>query len=205
VNGNIIGQGPPNPAVNDYSEDFPVTVTLNGNTPLAGAIITCKSNTPTLLHVSSAYELKGDSPNPTFYAYANGVASTTQASLTATYENVSKTANITIIPPVIAVIEAPETLVSGKLLSVSVTLTGQPAEGAAQIVKITSYPNIIPANEVVVPTANWVYVQLDKVWVFGGYTGGVNLSTPKVTKDTTVTLTFTYLGLKTTQTVTLTP
>jgi len=113
------------------------TVTLNGPAPSGGAVISLSSNNPAVAAVpaSGSVTVLAGATTATFPVNTSAVATSTTVTISASYGG-TKTASLTVIPPVVSSLALnPSSVIGGPLGSSTgtVTLNGPAPSGGAQV------------------------------------------------------------------------
>ena len=116
------------------------SVTLNGPAPAGGAVVDLSSSDPTVASVPiSVTVAAGATTSPVFTITTTAVATDTPETISASYNSVTKTADLTVKAPAAASLRlSPATVVGGRSTTHNtVTLTG-PAPTGGAVVMLTS-------------------------------------------------------------------
>ncbi len=164
------------------------TVTLSGNAPTGGTIVTLNSNSSSAT-IPAAVTVPSGSATATFAISTNAVSAVTTATITGTLGSSSKNATLTINPAVLASLSlAPNTLIGGSSSIGTVTLNGAAPTGGTSVVLSSSSASATPPASVVVPA--------------GATSSNFTLTTVSVATTTTATISASQGGV--TQTAPLT-
>ena len=167
-------------------------VTLNGTAPPGGALVSLTSNSPAV-HLPATVTVFAGNPTVSFNIPTDAVATTTTATLTATWKGAAVQSQITLTPQVApgSITISPATTTGTNGSSGTVTLAS-PANGDVQIMLSSSNPAVaaVPSSVTVPQFA-------------GG--GGFLIFTSNPAVPTTVTITASGAGVSKTATLTVNP
>jgi len=167
------------------------TVTLAGPAPAGGISVSLQSNSSAAT-VATSVSVAANATSATFPVTTVAVAGSTPVTITASYNNVSVTATLTVNPPALSAVSVnPTSVVGGSPSTGTVTLTG-PAPTGGILVSLQSNN-----SAVTVPTSVTVLANTSSI-TFQATTVAVSSSTP-------VTITATYASVNQTATLTVTP
>ena len=167
------------------------TVTLAGPAPAGGISVSLQSNSSAAT-VATSVSVAANATSATFPVTTVAVAGSTPVTITASYNNVSVTATLTVNPPALSAVSVnPTSVVGGSPSTGTVTLTG-PAPTGGILVSLQSNN-----SAVIVPTSVTVLANTSSI-TFQATTVAVSSSTP-------VTITATYASVNQTATLTVTP
>jgi hypothetical protein len=169
------------------------TVTLSGPAPTAGAPVALSSSNAAA-SVPSSVTVPAGSNSATFTISTSPVSASTQATIFASYDGVTPSASLTVLPLVPSALTLSPTSVTGATSSPTgtVTLNGPaPAGGAQVLLSSSSAAARVPANGVTVPA--------------GATTATFTLSTSAVATSTTVNISASFGGGTQTATLTVLP
>ena len=129
-----------NPSIITGGQSATGTVNLTGPAPSAGALVSLSSANPAA-SVPSSITIPANSSSASFTITTTTVTTTTSGNITATYSGASKSATLTVNPPVPAALSSltlsPSTIVGGSTANGTVTLNkAAPAGGI--VVNLTS-------------------------------------------------------------------
>ena len=151
--------------------------------PLSSRFVTLASSNAGVLKVPVGVEVPVGERVGTFTFITTGVAVPTEVTITATYQNATKTGTVRVVPPQLLRIEIPAASVIGGLpVEARVILSGPPANSSVGTVKLSSANTVlakVPAS-ITVPT-NTTQATF-RVETFG------------VSKDTPVVISATHAG-----------
>ena len=172
------------------------TVTLNAPAPAGGAEVSLTSSNTSIAQVPTSVTVLAGDTTANFTATTSSVSSDTPVTITAVYNNTSRTADLTVsvAAPVAALSGlsvSPATVLGGVSSTVTVTLTAVAPDGGA-IVALTS-SNTAAAQ---VPASVTVAA--------GATTASIITTTSSVTSDSPVTITGTYNSVSRTAILTVT-
>ena len=171
-----------------------VTVTLSGPAPSGGAAVTLASSA-TAFPVPASLTVREGRSSASVVVQTTTVTASTPVTVTATYNSVSKAANVTVAPAVLPTLFSlavfPANVPGGATASLTVTLTGQAPPGGA-VVTLSSNATAFPVPATVTVPA-------------GRSSATVLVQTKAVTTATPVTVTATYNATSKTATATVTP
>ncbi|MCX6595322.1 MAG: S8 family serine peptidase [Acidobacteria bacterium] len=169
-------------------------VNLDGPAPAAGAVVSLTSSDPAAVVPATVTVVGGAVSSPTFTITTKEVAAPTLVTITATYNGVTKTATMTVRPPLLSSVSLSPATVAGGVNTVSnrVNLDG-PAPAAGAVVSLTSSDPaaVVPATVSILPG-----VVSSPVFT---------ITTANVVSSTTVVITATYNGVTKTANLTITP
>jgi hypothetical protein len=137
-------------------------VSLAGNAPPGGAIVSLSSSNPSIASVPATVTIPADaSLSPNFTINTAGVSVATQVTITASYSGLTKTATLTVTPPVLfALAPAAATVGSGATLSGNlVSLNGVAPAGGVTVQLVSSKPAVLAAPASVFIPAGSAYSQ----------------------------------------------
>ncbi|MCX6592434.1 MAG: S8 family serine peptidase [Acidobacteria bacterium] len=124
-------------------------VSLDGPAPAAGAVVNLSSSDPAAVVPSTVTVLPGVAASPYFTITTNNVASNTTVVITATYNGVTKTANLTVTPAALSSITVSPAAVIGQVSTTSnrVTLSAPAPAGGAVVALASDNPAaVVPAS-----------------------------------------------------------
>ncbi len=169
-------------------------VSLDGPAPAAGAVVSLASSDPAAVVPPTVTVLAGASSSPVFTITTKEVAAPTLVTITATYNGVTRTATMTVRPPLLSSVSLSPTTVAGGVNTTSnrVNLDG-PAPAAGAVVSLASSDPavVVPATVSILPgaTASPVFT----------------ITTASVTSSTTAVITATYNSVTKTANLVVTP
>jgi hypothetical protein len=171
------------------------TVTLDGPAAAGGAAIAvASSDNDVAVAPSEVTVAAGTTTSPDFTISTTAVAAQTAITIFATYNNVTKTATLTVNPPQVKSLTlSPATVRGGRsTTNNTVTLNGPAASGGAPVMLTSSDTSVaqVPGS-VVVPA--------------GMTSATFTITTSAVTTDTVVAITATYGGATQMANLTVTP
>jgi hypothetical protein len=171
------------------------TVTLNGQAPAGGAVVTLSSSDPSVASVPASVTVApGATTSPVFTITTTAVAAQTPVTISATYDGVTKTAVLTVDPPVLASLRLSPATVKGGHSTVNntVTLTGQAPTGGAAVMLTSGDPAVAMPPTMVTVAA-------------GATSATFTITTTPVTSTTVVPITATFGGVSKIANLTVTP
>jgi len=169
------------------------TVTLDRAAPIGGAVVTLTSDSTTVAQVPASVTVAAGMTTATFTATTTPVAFSAPVTITAIFNSASRTATLTVTPPVLISISlAPTSALGGSPSTGTVTLSGPAPFGGTQVSLSSS--NTAAAQ---VPAAMTVAA--------GATTATFTATTVPVSADTPVTLTAALNSVNRTTTLTVTP
>lgn len=183
----IIGGSPVNPGN---------IVTLNAPAPPGGAVVTLASSNPAVAATPSSITVAaGATKSPTFTITTTAVSSPVTVMISATYNNVTVSASLTVNPAAVYAVKLSATTVvgGGKVPGNQVQLNGVAPTGGDVISLSSSNPAVAAVPATVTVLAGMKSSQL------------FTITTKAVTTSTTVTISATYQGVTKTATLTVTP
>jgi hypothetical protein len=124
-------------------------VTLSGPAPDGGAVVTLSSNKPTVATVPSNITVAAGSHTASFQVSTKQVNATTEVGITASQEQVNKTANLTVQGvQLLSLTLNADSVDSGNLLQGRVTLSGPASAGGAVVTLFSDKPAVatVPPN-----------------------------------------------------------
>lgn len=165
------------------------SVTLSGPAPSGGMLVLLADNSEATTLPASVTVPAGSS-SASFPVTTSAVTASTTSTVTATGGEVSKTANLTVTPPVLSSLSLRPTTVYGRSTSTgTVTLSGPaPADGVVVVVSDNSTAASVPAS-VTVPA--------------GSRSATFTITTTSVYRSTKVTISAVYAGVTKTATLTI--
>lgn len=171
-----------------------LTVTLTSAAPASGISVITSSNSAAF-PVPSSLTVPAGQFSISVAVQTTAVTASTPATITATYNGMTKTANVAVVPVVLPTLTSlavnPSTVAGGGSATVLVTLSGPaPSTGAAVTLSSNSATFPVPAT-LTVPT--------------GRRSASLTVQTTAVTVSTAVTVTATYNSTTTTATATVAP
>ena len=168
------------------------TVTLNGTAPSGGAAVNLASSDPAAT-VPSSITVAANAATATFTVSTNPVSTNTPVTLSATYNNSTRTTGLTVTPPqVTSVTFSPNSVVGGNSSTGTVTLNG-PAPGGGALVTISSSNTSVATVPASVTVAS------------GATTTTFTVTTSPVTTSTSVSISASYANSTSTGSLTITP
>jgi len=168
------------------------TVTLAAAAPSGGLTVTLSSNSPTVASVPASVSFNSGQTSRTFTVTTFAVSTTTQVTITASYNGASLPATLTVTPAVASLSLNPTSVVGGISSQGTVTL-GAPAPTGGAVVTLSSNTPAaatVPANVTVAATQT---------------TATFTVTTFSVASNTGVTISATYNGSTQTAGLTVTP
>jgi trimeric autotransporter adhesin len=116
------------------------TVVLNGPAPAGGAVVDLSSSDPTVASVPASVTVEaGATTSPAFTIATTAVATQTSATNSASYNGVTKTANLTVNSPAIASLRlSPSSVVCGHSTTHNTVTLNGPAPTGGAVVTLTS-------------------------------------------------------------------
>ncbi len=169
------------------------TVTLNGAAPIGGVAISLSSDTPSVASVPTTVTVPAGSASAAFTITTYPVAGSTSVIITADHSGVTKTATLTVYPPVLSTLSvSPASVLGGIISHGTVTLSGQAPSGGVVVSLSSGTPSAasVPAT---------ITVQA------GSASATFTVTTHPVAGSTPVTITADYGGITKTTTLTVTP
>ena len=174
------------------------TVTLRSAAPTGNAFVTLASSNTVLATVPNSIVIPSGRTSGTFTVNAAQVTATSTVSISATYENVTKSATLTINPsggatnPTLSSVSVnPTSIVGGNASTGTVALSAAaPAGGAVVTLSDNSSAATVPAS-VTMPA--------------GATSATFTVTTTSVTASTSVTISATFAGLTRTAVLTVSP
>jgi hypothetical protein len=160
------------------------TVTLNGPAPSGGAVVDLLSSDPTVASVPvSVTVAAGATTSPVFTIATTAVATQTTETISASYNGVTKTANLTVNSPAVASLRlSPTSVVGGHSTTHNTVTLNGPAPTGGAVVMLTSGDSTVADPP---PT----------VTVLAGATSATfTITTTAVTSSTVVPITATFGG-----------
>ena len=129
------------------------TVTLSGPAPASGAVVNLKSSNTAVATVPLKLMLPGGVTGRAFNVQTNAVASNVNVNISATYDGLTKSAPLTVTPPVLLGLSlVPATITGGCATSTGkVTLNGQAPAGGARVALVNTNPAARVPSSVTVP------------------------------------------------------
>ncbi len=167
------------------------TVTLNGEAPAAGALITLASSNTSIASLPATVTIPGGATSAAVTIQTQPVSPTTAVTISAVYGGLTRTANLTVKAPVLSAITLSPTSVTGGSSSTATVKLNNPAPAGGAVVTLAS-SNTSAAT---VPTSVTVPA--------GATTATATVSTNTVTVRTTVHISANYAGLTKTATLTV--
>ena len=174
------------------------TVTLTSVAPTGGAQVALSSASGAITVPQTVTVAQGAS-SATFAIATSPVATLTQATLTATYAGVAKTSTFTVTPAspppapptLVGIAIAPSTVVGGTSAQATITLWAPAPSGGVNVALTSSNRSTVSVpTKVVVPA--------------GSTSVSFAVSTRSVSRQTSVTVTASYAGIKKSAAITLT-
>jgi hypothetical protein len=162
------------------------TVTLNGPAPAGGAVVNLLSSDPTVASVPASVTVAaGATTSPVFTIATTAVATQTSETISASYNSVTKTANLTVDSPSVASLRlSPTSVVGGHSTTHNAVILNGPAPTGGAVVTLTSGDSTVAD-----PPAT--------VTVLAGATSATfTITTTAVTSSTVVPITATLNGSK---------
>ncbi|MBL0161145.1 MAG: S8 family serine peptidase [Bryobacterales bacterium] len=159
-------------------------VTLDSPAPAGGAVITLSSTIPAVMPPVSITVAEGALRSANFVVPTTAVSTQTVATISASYNGVTKSASVTLRPASLSSLYlSPTTIVAGKTITgAKVLLDGLAAEGGAVVTLTSSSPAVIPPPSVTIPAG-------------ANTCATFNITTSTVQVSTAVTLTATWNGV----------
>lgn len=157
-------------------------VTLGYAAPTGGLTVPLTSSNPAVALVPASVAFLAGKTVRSFGITTKPVAAVTQVTISATVRGITKSNNITVVPPeLLSLSLVNRTLPSGNRLLMKITLTGKTPEGGAAV-NLTSSSSAMPVQpQAIIPEgANSVYVAV---------------KCPTVAKTLSLTFTATYRGV----------
>ncbi|MEP7362966.1 MAG: S8 family serine peptidase [Acidobacteriota bacterium] len=167
------------------------SVRLDGPAPEGGALVTLQSSSAAVSPPASVMIAAGSTVSANFTIPTNWVGVSTPVILTASYDGVQKTANLTILPTTLSSISVPATVTGSKTFSVTVYLGGPASSPGAAVSLGSSDPAVTLPASVTVAT--------------GATSATVTASTTPVAQAKLVAVSATYGGVTKTGNVTVNP
>jgi len=171
------------------------SVTLNGPAPTGGAVVDLSSSDPTVASVPvSVTVAAGATTSPVFTIATAAVATDTSETISATYNGVMKTANLTVNAPAVASLRlSPATVVGGRSTTRNTVTLNGPAPTGGAAVTLTSGDSAVadPPPTVTVPA--------------GATSATFTITTTAVTSSTVVPITATLGGVSKMANLTVNP
>jgi hypothetical protein len=162
------------------------TVTLNGPAPAGGAVVDLSSSDSTVANVPASVTVAaGATISPVFTITTTAVATNSPETISASYNSVTKTADLTVKAPAVASLRlSPATVVGGKSTTRNTVTLNGPAPTGGAVVTLTSGDSTVAS-----PQAS--------VTVLAGATSATfTITTTAVTSSTVVPITATFNGTK---------
>jgi hypothetical protein len=134
---------------------------IDAPAPPAGAVVTLTSSNPAVAAPPASVTVPSGTAGPASFSIATSpVVVSTQVTITASYGGGSKSAVMTVKPPVLQAFSASPTSIKGGLIigSATVTLDGPAPAGGAVVTLSGSNPAVQPAPSVTVPAGATVAV-----------------------------------------------
>jgi hypothetical protein len=171
------------------------TVTLSGQAPPAGAVVTLLSSDPTVAAVPGSVTVPaGAAVSPLFTVTTTAVAAQTPVTISATYNGVTKNATLTVDSPKAALLRLSPASVTGGHSTThnSVTLNGPAPAGGAVVMLTSGDPSVATPPTTVTVAA-------------GATSAAFTITTTVVTTSTVVPITATFGGSSITANLTVAP
>jgi hypothetical protein len=171
------------------------TVTLNGQAPAGGAVVILLSSDPTVASVPASVTVAaGATVSPTFTITTTAVATQTPVTISATYNEITKTATLTVNSPAVESLRlSPTSVVGGHSTTHNtVTLNGPAPTGGAAVTLTSGDPAVASPPATVTVTA-------------GATSATFTITTTAVTSTTVVPITATFGGVSKMANLTVTP
>jgi hypothetical protein len=162
------------------------TVTLNGPAPAGGAVVDLSSSDPTVAGVPPSVTVApGATTSPVFTITTTAVATNSPETISASYDSVTKTADLTVKAPAVASLRlSPATVVGGKSTTRNTVTLDGPAPTGGAVVTLTSGNSTVASPQ-------------PSVTVLAGATSATfTITTMAVTSSTVVPITATFNGTK---------
>ena len=171
------------------------TVTLSGLAPAGGTQVSLSSSSA-LASIPPSVVVPAESTTATFTVNTSAVATSTVITISASYGGASKSASLTVTPPLLPMVSSlalnPTTVLGGVQSSTgTVTLSGPALAGGAQVTLFSDNTSAsVPASVTVAA---------------GSTTAAFTISTGAVAGSTVVTISASYGGASTSASLTVTP
>jgi peptidoglycan/xylan/chitin deacetylase (PgdA/CDA1 family) len=183
-----------NPASVSGGSTSQATVTLNGSAPSGGAVITLTSSNASTAMVPASVAIAAGATSATFTVNTVAVAATTNVTISADYNGISKTAQLTIITQSVlsSVSLNPASVLGGSSSQGTVVLSGAAPTGGAAVLLSSGNSTVasVPAS----------------VTIAAGSTAATfTVATSSVSSPASVTITASYGGTSRTAGLTVTP
>jgi len=171
------------------------SATLNGQAPVGGAVVTLSSGDPTVAAVPASVMVpEGAAVSPVFTISTTAVAAQTPATISATYNGVTKTSTLTVDSPQLAALRLSPANVTGGHSTThnTVALNGPAPAGGAAVILTSGDPTVATPPVTVTVAA-------------GATSAAFTITTTVVTTATVVPITATFGGASIMADVTVTP
>ncbi len=171
------------------------TVTLNGEAPSAGAVVTLLSSDPAVASVPDSVTVPaGATVSPVFTITTTAVAAQTSATISATYNGVTKSGTLTVLSPRVALLKLSSASVTGGSSTTGnvVALDGPAPAGGAIVTLTSGDPSVATPPTPVTVAAGATYATF-------------KITTKAVTTSTVVPITASFGGTSKTANLTVTP
>jgi probable HAF family extracellular repeat protein len=167
------------------------TVTLNGETPAAGSVITLASNNTSIASLPGTVTIPGGATSAAVTVQTQPVSPTTAVIISAVYAGLTRTGTLTVKAAILTAITLSPTSVTGGSPSTATVKLNNPAPAGGAVVALTS------SNTAAATVPSSVTVPA------GAKTATATVSTNPVTMQTAVHIGANYAGLTKTATLTV--
>jgi len=164
-------------------------VTLTGAAPAAGAIVTLGSDKPLVAHVPSATTVPSGATFAPFLIKAGNVGDTQIATITATYNGVTKQGQIHVHPAALDSLVGDGAIYGGNLGTAVVELNGSAGPAGALVHLSSDNPNLHVDGSVLIPAEHWgVSFHYKTLGVDSAQTATLTATYRDVTKHKTISI-----------------